>query len=307
VQGLVATMHDLSQIYRTWRHHEGTNYYFDRDYARELIEEYNRTGDQQSLNDLLEHIEPLARSILEYRCTTRHESIDELLSRIRIKIWRSLRLYDPSRGSAFSFCAKIISSTAASIVGEAWNRQARFLVLDEADRCAAPSDASANEAIEEIEHLVRQVKTGCTNRYELDAQRWFVDSFIDCGFHIRRHEASDAVMKVFGLDHSRSRQLFDLTMVAVRRELIPDRRLSPVTAFDLRGTKIQALVRYAKYLSSSEFTRLAVLLRDVAPSVVLTVNPRNGCAIRRGDWQAIRFNLRLVLNGSPSDHPLFGI
>jgi hypothetical protein len=70
-----------------------------------------------------------------------------------------------------------------------------------------------------------KIKTSRADRYELEAQRWFVESFIDCGFHFRRHEAADAVMQVFGLDHSRSRQLFYLTMVAVRRELLPNRRL----------------------------------------------------------------------------------
>ena len=299
-------MHDLSHaVYRTWRHGTGTNYYFDPEYARERIETFNCSGDSQALDDLLRHVEPLAKSILEYRCTTKYENVDELLSRIRIKLWRSLRLYDPERGTAFSFCAKIISSTAQSIVGEVWNRQERFLSLSDADRCTVPADVSSSEAIAEIEYRVRQVKTGCTDPFELDAQKWFVESFIDCGFHIRRHEAADSAMKVYGLDHARSRQLFDLTMVAVRRELLPVRRLQMVTSFQLRGTKIQALIRYAKYLSTDEFTRLAVLLRDVAPSVVFTVNPENASAMRRGDWQAIRVNLRLVLNGAATDRLLF--
>lgn len=206
--------------------------------------------------------------------------MDELLSRVRIKVWRSLRLYDPARGSAFSFFAKIISSTAASIVGECWQRSGRFCGLDEADYCSAPAEAANSEAIAEIEYKVRQVKTSCTDRYELDAQVWFIESFIDCGFCIRRHEASDAVMQVFGLDHSRSRQLFDLTMVAVRRELLPHRRLRPVAPHQLRSTKGEALIRYARYLSSEEFSRLAALLRDVAPSVVFTVRPENGAAMR---------------------------
>lgn len=298
-------MHDLANVYRTWRHTEGTSYYFDPCYARELIEKFNATGDEQALDELLKHTEPLAKSILEYRNTTKHESIDELLSRIRIKLWRSLRLYDAERGTAFSFCAKIISSTASSIVGEAWARSDRFLALSETDFCNQAADPAHAEAIGEIEYLVRQVKTGCTEPAELRAQRWFVDSFIDCGFRIRRHQASNCAMEVFGIDHVRSRQLFDLTMVAVRRELLSVRRLHPVSPFDLRGTKIQAVMRYAKYLSSIEFSRLATLLRDIAPSVVFTVRPANTAAMRRGEREAIRINLRLVLNGSPDDRPLF--
>lgn len=299
-------MHDLGKVYRTWRHSEGTNYYFNPDYARELIERFNATGDTQALNDLLEHVEPLAKSTLEYRCTTRHESIDELLSRIRIKLWRSLRLYDAARGSAFSFCAKIISSTAgASIVGEAWNRQDRFTALSDAEFCSEPADPAHAEGLAEIEYRVRQVKTSCTDAYELDAQRWFVESFIDCGFHIRRHQASDSAMSVFGLDHARSRQLFDLTIIGVRRQLLPNRRLNPVSPFDLRGTRSEALIKYAQFLSSEEFSRLATLMKDVAPSVVFTVKPANIAAIRRGEREAIRENLGIVLRGGPNDQPLF--
>jgi len=300
-------MHDLaSKVYQTWRHRAGTNYYFDPDLARELIEDYNHSGNTQALDDLLRHVEPLARSILEYRCTTRYESLDELLSRVRLKIWRSVRLYDPARGSAFSFCAKIICSTAASIVGEVWNRQERFCALGEADKCSGPGELGNIEGLAEIEYRIRRLKTGCTCRAELSAQRWYVESFIDSGFRLRRHEAADAMMQVYGLDHARARQLFDLTMVAIRRELLIDRRLRSVMPFQLRHTKIAALIRYAKYLSSEDFTKLAVLLRDVAPSVIYTVFPANVGAIRRGERQAIRTNLRLVINGAPTDRFLFG-
>jgi len=119
-------------LYPSWRHPSGTKRYFDSDAARGWIEDYNRTGNAQSLNDLLEHIEPLARSILEYRSTTEHESIDELLSRIRIKVWQSIRLFDPARGSAFSFCAMIVSRAAMSAVAQSWNWSERFCALGEA-------------------------------------------------------------------------------------------------------------------------------------------------------------------------------
>jgi DNA-directed RNA polymerase specialized sigma subunit len=101
--------------HHTWRNGSNGQHYFDSNYARALIEQFNATGDAESLYRLLEHVASLARSIIEYRNTIRHESADELLSRIRIKLWRSLKLYDPAKGTAFSFVAKVISSTAASV------------------------------------------------------------------------------------------------------------------------------------------------------------------------------------------------
>jgi len=83
---------------KTWR---GGTHYFNSVGAAEWIQSFNATGNTESLNRLLKHVEPLAKSILECRCTTKHEQIDELLSRIRIKLWRSLRLYDPAKGLVF--------------------------------------------------------------------------------------------------------------------------------------------------------------------------------------------------------------
>jgi len=87
--------------------------------------------------------------------------MDELLSRVRIKLWRSLRLYDAGRGSAFSFCAKIISSTAASMVGEAWNRSETFCSLDEETSSALCDPITTNDAIADIEARVRMLRTPC--------------------------------------------------------------------------------------------------------------------------------------------------
>jgi hypothetical protein len=301
-------MHSLSNpdesLFPSWRHPNGGARYFNNDRAQEWIRDYNTTENPDALEQLLAHVEPLAKSLLEYRCTTRHAPMDELLSRIRIKLWHSLKLYDARRGSAFSFCSMVISRVAISAVNESWSRDDRFCALSETD-CSAPAQVANSEAIAEIEYRVRQVKTSCTEPAELRAQKWYVESLISCAFKIRRHEASNCAMDVFGLDHVRSRQLFDLTMVAVRRELIPNRRLHPVSPLDLRGTKLQALIRYAKYLSSEEFTRLATLLRDVAPSVVFTVRSENTGAIRRGEERATRENLELVLCGSLDDRPLF--
>jgi hypothetical protein len=288
----------------TWR---GGVHYFNAAQARQWIESFNKTGNVESLNRLLKHVEPLAKSILEYRCTTKHELLDELLSRIRIKLWRSLRLYDPAKGSAFSFVAKVISSTSASAVCEAWHRADRLCQFDETTESVAVSDAlKSAEAVDDLIAKVRQVKTPCTDSYELAAQRWLVNSFIDCEFHIRRHEAADAMTEVFGIDYTRSRWLFDTSLVAVRRELIGTRRLMPINPVSLVKTRSAGLIRFARFLSSEEFTRLAVLLRDVPPNVILTVDPSKATAVRRGDSEAVRANVNLVLRGAPADRPLFG-
>jgi hypothetical protein len=255
---------------------------------------------------ILVHCEPLIRSILEFRNTTRHESIDELLSRIRIKLWRSIKLFNPAKGTAFSFVARVISSTAASIVSESWARNGRFCQFDETvDSVAVCDPVRSTEAISDIQFRVRQVKTPCTDLCELAAQKWLVESFLDAEFALRRHEAANSMMAVYNFGHSESRRLFDLTLIAIWRELLTGRRLAPVNPRSLAQTRSEAIIKYARFLSVDEFTQLAVLFKDVAPSVVLTIDPSRACAIRRGEFEAVRMNLDLILNGSPTDQRLF--
>jgi hypothetical protein len=104
---------------------------------------------------------------------------------------------------------------------------------------AAEYDPLASaQAIADLIARLRMVRTPCTDPFELRAQKWFVESFLDCEFHIKRHQAANCAMQVYGLDHRRSRDLFDLTLVAIRRELIVDRRLSRFNASGLQAPEL---------------------------------------------------------------------
>jgi hypothetical protein len=283
----------------------GTRYYFEPDYGEQLIATFNATGDIAVLNELLKYAEPLIDSILTYRGTYRYEATDELTQKIRLKIWKSLRLYDSAKGTAFSFISKIIASTTASAIAETWTRNDRFVEINETVAGSMPANLASDETLQDIVHKVRKLKTVCTDKAELRAQRWFVESFLSSGFSLRRHEAANCAMKVFDLSHARSRQLYDLTLLEIRRQLINERRLDPVQPADLRGTKIAALIRYANYLCAEDFSRLATLMVNLAPALVLLVKPENICPIRRGEMRAILENLRLILFGHPNARNLF--
>jgi hypothetical protein len=164
-------------------------------------------------------------------------------------------------------------------------------------------------AVEHLEHLVRTVKTTCTLEEELRAQRWYVISFLHYEFCLRRHEYADAAMDVFGLSHHRARQLYDLTLLEVRRRVLAgiERRLKPIRPIDIIHSKIAALEKFAPFLSGEDFTRLCTLMRDLAPSLVSLVKPENGARIQRGDSEACRENLGLIINGDPSSRPLFAV
>jgi hypothetical protein len=290
----------------SWRHPQGdARSYFNSERAGQWIEDWNKQGNMDSLNRLLEHARPLICSIVEYRATTKHEELDEIVQQIQIKLWRSLRLFDPSRGTSFSFVARVVSSTSASIVGECWKRSERFLNTTDSVLFSVPAREGNCYAIDDLEHKIRRIKTTCREPSEVEAQKWLVLSFIDAGFRLRRHEVSDAAMIAFGLSHSRSRQLHDLTLLEIRRELLAERRLAPISPADLAGTKTAALKRYGRYLKPEEFTTLAYLLKDLAPATIFLMRPENGPKILRGDSAAALENLGLILNGDPDAKPLF--
>ena len=103
----------------------------------------------------------------------------------------------------------------------------------------------------------------------------------------------------------RSRELYDLTMLEVRRVLydyISQRR--PIDAGRLFGTRQAWMARYAPLMSAEEFTRFAVLMRDLAPYLLLLIDAQNHNR-RRGPTVG-RKNIELILYGDPDAVPLFG-
>jgi hypothetical protein len=172
-----ALLRESEQLHPSWRHPAGISRYFDSDYARELIEKFNTTGELESLNRLLLHCEPLLRSQFEYRATTKYVPLAESMSTARVKIWRSLRLFDPARGSSFSFISRIASSVAMSAVAASWQHADRCVELDSGlgDRLPAPPVEESHHTTTDLAYRIKaQTRTTCTEEPELRAQRCIV-------------------------------------------------------------------------------------------------------------------------------------
>jgi hypothetical protein len=112
-------------------------------------------------------------------------------------------------------------------------------------------------------------------------------------------------MVFYGLSHARSRELYDLTMLEVRRGLYDLKRHQTIDPGQLIGTRCVWMVRYADLMSSTEFTRFFTLMRDLAPYVLLIVDPQNSSHRRDRCPEIGRRNIELVLNGCPAAVPLF--
>jgi hypothetical protein len=186
---------------------------------------------------------------------------------------------------------------------------ARYTELSNSIAAALVSKSEDRSAVDDIAHRIKAgAKTALTDQVELSAQRWYVESFTQDGFESRRHECANVAMGVHQLSHARSRELYDLTMLEVRRILYDDvaHKRPAILPGQLNGTKLAWLTRYAPLMSPAEFKRFVVLMRDLAPYLLLIVDRDNHNSHRHDRKTVGRKNVELILNGDPGAVPLFG-
>jgi hypothetical protein len=210
--------------------------------------------------------------LIRFYRTTRYRSSDELLSDVNFKLVRAVEKFDPAQGFALTFMSKVIANVLFTSVANArkdlqWNRKLSKNVLNS---LVTNGEIEGRHAVEDLAHRIRRgVRTTLEDAKEQDVQRWFVASFCDEGFAQCRYEWADAAIAVFGLTHDRSRELYDLTMLEVRRVLyddLPSRQSIP--AGRLLGTRFAWMARYQSLLTAEEFTKLVVLMRGLSPFCV---------------------------------------
>jgi hypothetical protein len=100
---------------------------------------------------------------------------------------------------------------------------------------------------------------------------------------------AEALRKIHRVSLDRSRRLYDLTLLAVRRDLLNVRKLRPVDPSELTSRTAKPLLRYRSRLGPLEFARLVFLTRNLSPATLLE-----------------EFSLEEVLYGFPDEEPLFG-
>jgi len=135
-----------------------------------------------------------------------------------------------------------------------------------------------------------------------------VDSFCADGFAYRRHRCANCCMAAFQLTHSRSRELYDLTMLEVRRILYYTvKGRQPITPGQLYGTRAAWMTRYAQLMSANEFTKFYALMKHLAPYLMLLiVDPTKANNHRRDRNPGIgRSTIELILYGNPNAVKLF--
>jgi hypothetical protein len=275
-----------------------------------LISAY-QTGNNPAaaLTEIVALTQRRALTLIRFYQTTRYRPEDELLSDVNWKLLKSIGKFDPTKGSAFTFVSQLISNSLCTSVTTARRNARQYVELDKttAGKLVTSSDRHARDGVDDLTHRVRcGVKTTIVDPIEQNAQRWLVSSFCETGFDARRHQCADAAVAVFQLTHSRSRELYDLTMLEVSRVLydgLPPR--SPIAPGRLVGTRAAWMARFAPLLTETEFTKFVILARNLGPFIVMLIDPESRS--RRQDRNPVigRKNLEWVLNGHPDAVPLF--
>jgi hypothetical protein len=288
----------------------GTSPHFDNERITELIGRY-QAGDPEALTAIITSAQERAETLIRFYGTTRYLSEPELLSEVNWKLMRAAHEFDPSKGTAFTFISRVILTSLCTSVSSVKKNASRYLELHEATVNTLPAN-TANEpaeraAVDDLAHRIRTgVKTTLTDATELHAQRWFIDSFTEDGFCSRRHSCANAAMIVHHLTHARSRELYDLSMLEVRRVLYDDiKPKHAIPAGRLLGTRCAWMVRYEPLMNAAEFAKFVTLAKDLSPFVVLLVNPESHSRRRDRNPTIGRQNLEWVLSGHPDAVPLF--
>jgi hypothetical protein len=286
----------------------GCEPHFDNAALEQCIFRFQK-GDAHALTQIVALSEQRARVLVRHYGTHHYKSESELLSDINYKLLRSVGRFDPSKGSAFTFISAVITSTLRTSVTSMRRHWARHCELG--DELANTLQAGVDDRTS-ADDLVHRIRSRCRTRLseprELETQRWYVTSFCDEGFAYRRHQCADAAIAVYQLSHGRSRELYDLTMLEVRRALFND--LKPrgrIVPGRLLGTRAAWMARYSPLLSGDEFTRFYFLMKDLAPYLLLLItDPAKANNHRRDRNPAIgRQTLKLILYGHPDAQPLF--
>ena len=288
----------------------GATLHCDNGRIESLIAEYQSTGDIRTLASIIDLTQDRALTLIRFHKTTRYRREDELLSDVNLKLLKAIGKFNPAKGSAFSFLSHVIFTTLRTCVTTARKHSSQYVEFDEAaaSKLITNGETQSRDAIDDLAYRIRfGVKSTVTDPGEADMQRWYVDSFIDGAFELRRHQCANAAMAVYGVSHSRSRELYDLTMLELRRILYDDlKRRQPIAPGRLLGSRLAWMARYANLMNSDEVTKFVTLMRNLAPYLLLIINPENRKSHRLDRNPAIgRRNVELIINGDPDATPLF--
>jgi hypothetical protein len=249
----------------------GASQHFDNNRLEKVIARY-QAGDANALTEIVALSRPRVETLIRFNGTADFRSEDELISDVNYKLVRSVGRFNSAKGSAFTFVSCLIQNALHTAVTSARKNASRYVELDEAtvSTLRTNGDGQTRDAVDDLaDRIKRGVRTTLSDPAELQTTRWYVTSFLDGAFELRRFKCCDAPMVVHGLSHERARELYDLCLLECRRVTYDSLPQQPtIAAGRLVGTRSAWMLRYAHLLDAAEFDKFFRLSRDLSPFVV---------------------------------------
>jgi hypothetical protein len=293
------------------KHHPngGGSMHFDNDAVEGALSEYKTSRSPAALTRVMSLSHERALTLIRAYHVTRYRPEDELMSDISYKLLRAADRFDASRGTAFKFVSSVIMNVLRTNVTSARKMAERRADIDEAAIESTVARSNDESIVNDLKYKIKSFsRTLLVIREEVATQRWYVESFCADGFESRRHGCADSAMSAFGLSHERARELYDLTMLEVRRVLYDHARNHKlIIPGRLFGTRCAWMIPYRRLLTPVEFSKFAILMRDLAPYLLyLVTDPAHTNNHRKDRNPPIsRKNLELILYGAKNAHSLF--
>jgi hypothetical protein len=138
-----------------------------------------QAGDTASLGEVIALSTPRAQTLIRFHKTNHYRDESELLSDIHLKLVRSIGRFDARRASGFAYVSRIIDSSLRTSVSNQRRHWQRYSELDSALANTLPAKTDNWEKADDLIHKIRsRVRTTLTDETELNAQRWFILSFL---------------------------------------------------------------------------------------------------------------------------------
>jgi hypothetical protein len=294
----------IQRLVKTVKHYpNNTVSMVDSGEVEAAIDRWTTNRDEVAFIEIIDRCRPMFLALISSSRAGRYLEPRDLMSRIHVKLWKYVHGYDRAKAPAFTYISRIAWTAIISAIVESRRDSDRYVSTDaEIEEFSVPAESFA---LEEVYHHFRQVRTVCPED-EWPAQRWIIQSLIEWAPTILpRHIGAEACTRVFDISRVRARRVFDLTVLGVRQVLATDLAARNLDPAKLRTTKARPLLRYAEHLSRDDFSRLVVMLRGLAPTTIIAIEPANEPAIRAGNIDATRVNIGYVLRGHPAAQPLF--
>jgi hypothetical protein len=202
------------------RHPEGIDpdqMFFCETRVNELILSYQRDGDAQTWQAIVIECLPLIDSLIRKYHFQLYEDLEVLRNECVIKLFKTIRHYNPERGRAFSCLTVAITRFLFSYVATIRARAKRMnLVADEILGQYQAAGQTRTELPEELKTKIQLIRTRFKGQEERSAFKFLINYFLLEGLSQPQKLVLETLRQQFNFSAEKAGALYDYALVSLR-------------------------------------------------------------------------------------------